>query len=287
MTGCTIDEDPGLFYPQVMQGQRDANIYGVYGQYVVSGTIDGPLFPSNGIQLLTYAIGTDTVTGTVAPFTHTIAQANTLSSMTIEKNLGDKQSQQFFGCRVNQITLAAQATNTEATIAADIIGQGMDVLDTPTAITVINEEPFVFEEATISLLGTAITTVSSIQIVIANGLVSTFTMNGTHYLEYLTPVTLAVTGTIDVVWDSLDDPTYGWYTKMLNETKGAISLTLTHPSSAGSVEVTLPSCRLSKDAIAPSLTGVITETLSFTAEYSQTSGYTVQAVVENGVQTAY
>ena len=287
MTGCTLDEDPGLFYPQVMQGQRDANIYGVYGQDIVSGTVDGPLFPSNGIQLLVYAIGTDAVTGTVAPYTHTITQANSLASMTVEKNLGDKQSQQFFGCRINQLTLSGQATNTEATISADVVGQGMAVLDTPTAITVTNEDPFVFAEATVSLLGTAIATVSSVSVVIANGLVSTFTMNGTHYLEYLTPVTLAVTGTIDVVWDSLDDPTYGWYTKMISQTKGAISFTLTHPSSGGSVEISLPSCRLSKDTIAPSMTGIITETLSFTAEYSQTSGYTIQGVVENSVQTAY
>lgn len=287
MTGCTIEEDPGLFYPQVMQGQRDLNIYGVYGEYKVAGAIDGPLFPTNGIPLFVYSIGTDAVTGTVAPYTHTVSQANQLASFTVEKNVGDSESQQFYGCRVNKYSLKCEASNTEVSATVDVMGQGMQVLDTPTAISVVEEEPFVFAEATLSFLGTTVATVSSIQIDIENGLKETYTLNGTHYLEYLTPVTLHVTGTLDVVFDSFDDPTYGYYTKMLNATTGALQLTLTHPSNGGSVEINLPEVRLQKIAIAPKMTDVVMETLTFEAEFSKTSGYTIQGIVTNGVSTAY
>ena len=287
MTGNTLEEAPGLFYPQVMQGQRDMNIYPVYGEYAVSGTIDGPLFPSMGIPMLAYAIGTDTVTGTTAPYTHTFAQAVDLASMTIEKNVGDKESQQFFGCRVNKYTLTGQATNTEADISVDVIGQGYQTLTAPTAITTVNESPFIFAEAALSFLGQSVGTVVSFEVDIQNGLQATYTMNGTHYLEYLTPVTLMVNGTLEVVFDSFDDPTYGYYSKMINATSGALTITLTHPASGGSVEINLPEVRLATIAIAPSLTSVVLETLSWTAEYSQTSGFTVGATVTNSVSTAY
>lgn len=288
MSGCTIEENPGLFYPQVMQGQRDLQIYPVYGQYVVSGTVDGPLFPSMGIPMLAYAIGSDAVTGTVAPYTHTLTQATgQLPSLTIEKNVGGRESQQFFGCRVNQYTLTAQATNTEVDISVDVIGQGVQTLTSPTAVTTVDEAPYSFSEATISLYGSSVGIVNSIEIDIQNGLQSTYTLNGTNYLEYLTPVTLQVSGTMDVVFDSFDDPTYGYYQKMLAGTAGALDATFSHPSNGGSVQINIPSIRIAQIAIAPALTSVVMCTITWQAEYNSTAGYTVGAVVENSEQTAY
>lgn len=288
MTGNSLDVNPGLFYPPVMQGQRDLNIYPLYGQYSIAGTVDGPLFPSNGIEFLVYALGSDAVTGTAAPYTHTISQAATLPSMTIEKNVGGTESQQFYGCRVNKLTLQCAATNTEVTMSADIIGEGVNFLDTPSAITVVNEEPYTFAEATVSLFGQSVAVVNSLEIDIENGLVSTYVLNGTHYLQYLTPVTIAVSGTMDIIFDNFDDPTYGYYNAMINDHQnGTLNVTFAHASNGGSVEIILPEVRMSQIAIAPSLTNVVMQTVSWTAEYNATAGHTISAVVENSVQTAY
>lgn len=286
-TGCTLETDPGLFAPEVMQGQRDKNIYAMYGQWKAAGAVDGPLFPSMGIPLFVGTIGTDAVTG-AGPYVHTISQANVLPSFTVEKNVGGVQSQQYYGCRVNKYALKCAATNSAATFTADLMGQGASTLATPTAVTTVDELPYIFAEATISWGGNSIPVVSSLSMDIENGLKETYVLNGSHYLQFLTPITLAVTGQLDVVFDNFNDTIYGWYdTWMLSETPAALVLTFTHPSNAGTFKITLPSVRLSKIAIAPKMTDVVMETLSFEAFYSRASGYTIQAQVTNSVSTPY
>jgi len=55
----TINPENGLFFPHVMMGQRDLNIFPVYGEYKFAGAVDGPLFPTNSIPLLVASIGAD------------------------------------------------------------------------------------------------------------------------------------------------------------------------------------------------------------------------------------
>lgn len=59
MTNVTMTPDPGLFSPKVMMGYRDINLFPLYGQLKNDGNVEGPIFPSNGIQLLVAAIGVD------------------------------------------------------------------------------------------------------------------------------------------------------------------------------------------------------------------------------------
>jgi hypothetical protein len=56
---CNIIPETGLFYPPVMMGVRETDVFAMYGQEKLAGPIDGPLFPVNGIQLFIGAIGTD------------------------------------------------------------------------------------------------------------------------------------------------------------------------------------------------------------------------------------
>ena len=58
-TTCNIMPESGLFFPPVMMGVRETDVFAVYGQEKLAGPIDGPLFPVNGINLLVGAIGTD------------------------------------------------------------------------------------------------------------------------------------------------------------------------------------------------------------------------------------
>jgi hypothetical protein len=288
MTDNTLEVDPGWFSPPVMMATRDKQVFNMYGEQKLAGSVSGPLFPSNAMELLAASIGTDVVSGTTSPYTHTISQANTLASLTIEKNLGNYQSLQVAGCRVNKMSIKAPVGNEPVNITADVMGQSAAILTTPTAVTVTNEVPFVFAEAVFSLGGSSRADVSNVQIDIENGVKETYTYSGQHGPSFLTPVTLKVSGSFDVVWSSLNDATYGDYTRMINGTVGALSLTLTHPTGGGySVAVTLPQVVLSKYANDVRLEDVIMSKVTFEASKSLTSGYTIQAVVINGISAAY
>lgn len=288
-TGCTIEEDPGWFSPQVMMGVRDKQVFNMYGEAKYTGAIDGPLFPSNGIQLLTYAIGTDVVTGTAAPYTHTISQANSLASLTVEKNIGGFESLQFAGCRVGKASIKVPTGNAAATITADVTGRSVAIMTTPTAVSVVNEIPFEFAEATLTMFGHARADAHNIQIDIDNGLKETYTFSGQHGPNYITPVTLTVSGTCDVVWSSLDDATYGDFTTMINGTMGALALVLTHPVGGNSIEIDLPQIVFNKFKNDIKLADVVLSTLNFEASRPLSGGnqYSVKAIVNNGVSAAY
>jgi hypothetical protein len=58
-TTCNIIPETGLFFPPVMMGVRETDVFALYGQEKLAGPVDGPLFPVNGISLFVGAIGTD------------------------------------------------------------------------------------------------------------------------------------------------------------------------------------------------------------------------------------
>ena len=370
MTGNTMEADPGWFAPQLMQGTRDLQVYNLYGEAKYTGAIDGPLFPSNAMELLVASIGADaipgagvtgstptssttlaaavtsgtnaisltsatgyavgsivqvdvngsgpvttsevrkiaTLTGTtgtvdtawsynhasgaavsavVAPFTHTIAQQNTLPSLTVEKNLGGFQSLQFAGCKVGKFDLKAPTGNNPVTVTADMSGRSVAVLDSPTAISVVNENPFVFAEANLTIYSTLRTEVSNVGLTIDNGLKETYTYSNQHGPSFITPVTLHTSGAIDLVFDSLDDATYGDFNRMTNGTLGALSFSLVHPDSAGTITIDLPQIALSKYANDVKMTDVVMSNLTYEASKDPTAGYTVRATVINNVYLPY
>lgn len=370
MTGNTMEADPGWFSPQLMQGTRDLQVYNLYGEAKYAGTLDGPLFPSNAMELLVASIGADaiagagvtgstpsssttlaagitsgtdtfsltsatgyaigdiiqvdvngtgpvttsevrkikTLTGTdgtvdtnwgydhasgaavsvvVAPFTHTITQQNTLPSLTVEKNLGGFQSLQFAGCKVGKLDLKAPTGNNPVTITADMSGRSVAVLDTPTPISVVNENPFVFAEANLTIYSTLRTEVSNVGVTIDNGLKETYTYANQHGPSFITPVTLHASGQIDLVFDSLDDATYGDFSRMTDGTLGALSFSLVHPDSAGTITIDLPQIALSKYANDVKMSDVVMSNLTYEASKDPTASYTIRATVINNVYLPY
>lgn len=229
------------------------------------------------------------VIGVVAPYTHTIQQQNTLPSLTIEKNIGGYQSLQYAGCRINKWDLKAPVGNNPVEMTADIMAQSVAVLGTPTPISITNESPFVFAEASVSIYGNARAEASNIAMSIENGIKETYTYGGNHGPSFLTPVTLHATGTLDLVFSSLNDATYGDFTKMVNGTLGALTFSLTHPASAGTITITHPQVALSKYGNDLKTEDVIMSALTYEASrpLSGTSQYTVQATVVNSVYLPY
>lgn len=374
MTGNSLNLDPGLFFPKLQMGQRDLNVFGLYGQNKNSGAVSAPLFPSNGVELVVSAIGQDaapgqgvvgssptnsttttasstagattiqvsaitgytagttivqidtntgttktsecrkvvTITGTTspytltldtalvyahasgaavaavtAPFTHSITQANQLASLTIEKNLGNFESLQFSGSRINKLSVSCQTTNQEASISADMIAKHVGVLSTPSTISIVNENPFVFAEGTLSLFGQTVAQAENVSIDIENGLKDTFTMNQSHDLQFLTPATRHISAKTDVVFTSFDDATWGYFNAMVAGTKGAFQFTLAHPNNGGTWTFNLPQVQIKTYSDAVPMDDVIKTTLNLEASLQLSTMTTISATLANGVWTAY
>lgn len=284
----TLEHDPGWFSPELMMGTRDKQVFPMYGEAKYVGAVDSPLFPTNGLIMLVAAIGTDAVTGTTSPFTHTISQANNLDSLTIEKDLGGFQSLQFAGARIGKTTIKCAAGNNPVQLTSDVTAGAIAILDSPTAISVTNEIPFNFAECSVSLFSHARSDATSISIDIDNGLKSTYTFAQQHGPNFVTPASLHVSGQIDFVWSSLDDATFGDYLSMVNGTEGAIAATFAHPTAAlGSIQLNLPEVILSKYNNDLKVGDVIMSSVNFEAHKSLSSGYTIQGIFQNSVATAY
>lgn len=271
-------------------GVRDVNVFSLRGEFKNAGDVGGPFFPTNGVELLVAAIGTDTVTGTSPNYTHTLAPANQLPSVTVEKNLGGYQSLQFSGSRVGKYSIKSATGNTETEFTASIIGKTATVLDSPTSpIAIVNENPFVFAESSVTLFDELTAQVTAVNLDIDNGLKPTYTFNQSHDLEFLSPITRHITGSLTVVFDSLDDATWGYYTQMINGTSGNLILNWTHPDTTYALTITLPKIFLTKYADDIKLDDIIMTTLDFEAVYDLTQDppNSIGATVVNGVATSY
>lgn len=377
--------EPGLFFPQTMMAIREADVFPLYGQQKMSGALDSPLFPLNGILAWIAAVGNDayqsgstttTVTGTlapaivgatsltwtavtgvpttamtlqisgsapgtfgatvinaatptapafivkpsvvggsgpytltvpaipyavtasnnkiqavVAPFFHSVQPQNRPISLTVEKNVGGIESEQYSGALVNSFALKLPTTNAEASFSADFITAGVLPMATPTTVTGIDQEvPFVFAEGAISLFGTSINTVSNVSIDLGNNVKDTYTVGNSHLPTFLTPTTRTLSGQLTVVFYSLDDSTYGYFKQALPSTatagaptQGALSLTLTHPGTNGSFFINAPQVNLEKIGDEIRIGEVVMQTLSFHASYSISSGYMLQSYFSNNV----
>lgn len=443
MASNTMEENPGWFSPHLMQNLRDLQVYNLYGEAKFSGTINGPIFPSNAIEVMSAAIGADSITGwgvygtiatptsttssgstitgatsitvtsptgfvigqevivdtggnrearlisnvvgsviTVAdaffyphatgvtvitgttttlaalvtaptstitvssatgitqgvllqvdvnsvsgtrtsevrmvtnvvsttvtldqpltfnhanasqviivttPHTHTINEQNTLPSLTVEKNIGGFQSLQFAGCRVGKFDLKAPTGNTPVDVSIECTGRSVTPLNNPTAVSVSDEMPFVFAEANLEIFGTLRTEVSNTSVSIDNGLKETYTYSNFHGPSFITPVTLHTNGAIDLVFDSLNDSTYGDFTRMANGTLGSLQFSLVHPMSGGTITVFLPQIVLDKYANDIKMEDVVMSNLTYeaTRPLSGVTQFTIQATVSNSVYLPY
>ena len=132
--------------------------------------------------------------------------------------------------------------------------------------------------------------ISNITIDIENGLKPTYTFNGSHDLQFLTPLTRKISGQMDVVFTSLDDATWGYFNIMQNQIQGSLSLSFTHPvtgtgsqatPSNGAFSISLPAVNFAKYADAIKLDDVVMTTLNWEAAYSLSTATTISSTVTN------
>lgn len=234
---------------------------------------------------LTYAHASGVaLIGVQAPYTHSVQQAVALSSYTVEKNLGGPaslggQSILFAGSRVNKLSINVTATDAEAALSADMVAQSAAVLDAPTNPVVVNEMPYVFAEGTLSLFGQTVAQASGFTMDIDNKLISTYTFNQSHNLQFLTPGMLEVSGKIDLVWHSFDDATWGYWTQALNGGHGVLNFTLAHPTNGGSVSFSCPNVYIKTDTEDPKPEDIVMESLNYLAFLNLATNNTISATI--------
>lgn len=266
----------------------------------VSGTTTSEIRSVTGVASTTLTLSTALVyahassaqiniVNSVGPYTHTINEQNSLPSLTVEKAIGGYDSLQFAGCRVGKFDIKMPTGNAAAEVNIDFSGQSALVLDSPTPLSITQDIPFVFAEASLSIFGNARPETSNVTVTIDNGLKETYTYSGHHGPSFITPVILHVNGSVDVVFDSLDDATYGDYTKMSNQTLGTFQFALVHPNSAGSIIFNLPQVVYSKYGNDLKMEDVVMSTMTYEASRPLVGNtqWTLQVTVVNDVFLAY
>jgi hypothetical protein len=233
---------------------------------------------------LTYAHASGAVvTVVVTPFAHTVLDAPSIPSFTIEKNVGNFQSLQFAGSRIGKMDVKVPTGNNAATITADMTGRSVAILPTPSAVSVLNEQPYVFAEAALVYNGNLRADVRNVNITIDNGLKPVYTYSGNRGPSFITPVTLHVSGSFEAVWSSFNDPTYGDFTQMQQGNLAALSVSLVHATTNNTVTITINQIALAKFANDIKMEDVILSSLNFEATKPVSGPFlnTITAVVQD------
>jgi len=147
--------------------------------YIVrSGVEGGPeayVRDAYASTLLEAALGTDNKTGTSPNFTHTITPANDLSYYTIWRNQSNTLWEKFTDCMVSELSVKSEA-GAPLTFSTSIMGRTPTRLTTdPTAVaqdlaskTVANGAVYNYNDATVTLGGSATALIRSFELSINN-----------------------------------------------------------------------------------------------------------------------
>jgi hypothetical protein len=118
------------------------------------------------------ALGADAVTGTTN-FVHTLTPANALPYVTMWRDLGDTLYEQFLDCKVGSLSISAEA-GSPLTATAGVQGLQPSRLtaspDISTPVTIESGQVYNFNNATVTLGGSATALVRSMELTIENNL---------------------------------------------------------------------------------------------------------------------
>lgn len=179
------------------QGLSYVSSTGVEGSpelYVRDDTID---------SLLEAALGASSSTG-AGPYTHTITAANSIPYLTLLRGVGGVLYEQFNDCLVNELTVSADA-GSPLTASAAVIGRQAIRLPTEpgTLPDLASSTVYNFNDAAVTLAGSATALVSSFELTIGNGVNAQQTDDVVPYdvVAGLREVTLG----FSMVFDNLDE----------------------------------------------------------------------------------
>lgn len=164
---------------------------------------------SNIHSLLYLALGAKADTGTTPNYTHTITPALALPYVAFWRMLGNTLWQRFDDCKLSELTISADA-GSPLTAAATFSGRGATRLTsdpspswTTPAVTLDTGPVYNYNEAIVTLAGSASASISSFELTIANNVTTQQTDDSVPYdvVEGLFSVTLG----FDMIFETLDE----------------------------------------------------------------------------------
>jgi hypothetical protein len=300
LPSMTIEKNIGGYQSLVFTGSR----VGKYGLKLAAGETPAEFSASiiskgvsiynantTPVSITGASINTTTAIATYAVSSHSFVPGD---FVTVSGSTGTGTGFNVTGAVLTTTNTTFTMSNTNTTNVTYVSGASA-VSKAPSAVSVVNESPFVFAEATVTLQfvggnSNIVAQVVSIGIDIENGLKPTYTFNNSHDLQFLTPVSRKVAGQMEVVFTSLDDADWGYYSQMQNQVQGSLSISLTHPTNPGyGMTISLPQINIAKYADGLKLEDVVMSTLDFEASYALGNAIpsTITATITNGQWLPY
>jgi hypothetical protein len=261
--------------------------------YVSSSGVEGSpeLYVRDGNihQLLEAVLGAKGTTGTT-DFTHTLTPANAIPYYTFYKELGGTLFEQYDDCMVSELNISADA-GSPLSAPATILGRSATRLAAqPASITSLdtaNDAVYNYNDAAVTLAGSATALVSSFDLTISNNVSSQQTDNVVPY--DVVPGIREVTLGFQLIFETLDEYNRFHYGSTSGTTQSptlptvAADFTFTKGAD-NSIEFTLPSIAYEEFPVEPD-PGGDPVVVDVTARAQRSDDPVVTAVVKNQAAT--
>jgi len=222
-----------LIRDQSLRGEFGTD-FGVYqGVFHVEMDLDGHVYPNEIGYLVLSMFGSDSVTGTSAPYTHTFTLAQTAPSLALLDYNG-VQTYQMRGMRAGKLSFTFNAAEDFLKWSATLNGKDYTT-STATVPTATASNAFVGWQASVSVGGSAFAKVITFEANLTRDLSIVYTANNTQapYTIYQGP--LDATGNMVIVFDSASD-----LNRYLSNSTASMSVTFSN----GSYSFTLTSANV-------------------------------------------
>ena len=256
-----------------------------YGEYlgVVSSTydFDGDFYPTSTVNLLANVMGTDTVTGTAVPYTHTLTLAATPGTLTVS-DYYVAGFRQWPGVKVEKLAIKF-TPDAGVTYTATCLGWPSVSGTAPTTWTFATQPFFLGWEAALTLNNVSTLSLTEATITIARQKSEVLFSAQNSNAPFDTFV-----GLMEATWDLtfyMEADTQ--YVLALTEQQIPVQLAFTIPGSGGdTLTFTSSAVQFTKPTIVRSQE-YVEVTLSGTGIYNATDHGPIQAVATNSVATAF
>lgn len=271
------------------------------GNATVDGAIEAPLNLASDacVMLIQQALGgtTSVVAASGTSYTHTFKtgnmEDNTMTaahikglSIAVRPGAAANKTWNFYGCRVNTLTLKGEA-GTPVSIVAELVGKGCSLSSTVPAAVYSDVLPCNFVGVTIKTGATSTSIAEeyfkSFELSINNNLDTNHRVLGSREIVKSYPVKQQVSLKLSQVFDTTTA-----YDRYLGMTSTYFEITLdsqqiVNTGSTGTYKamIYLPNCKLSPNTPAVSGPGPIQQELEYEAYYASTQSYAVQMTVRN------
>lgn len=252
------------------------------GSETVSGTVETSLWNADVATLFKHMFGSVATAG-AGPFTHTYTPSDLNGlAMTMQAGKPDIDGTvrpfTWAGCKIGGWTLSASAGE-KAALSLDVVGMS-EVTSTALATASYDSglEMFVFTEGSLTVAGSPVSTVKSIELVADNALTDRPRLGSSQSLEYKQNGFKAYTGTVTTDFESLTQ-----YNRYINADE--VAMVLTFDNGTDTLTVTM---NVRFDGGSPELSGaeLLEEPIEFKCVSATSDAAAITAELVNGESTA-